>query len=216
MHSKSRVGEVRGEIQRGEQSRSVLAARTVCGGGAGAEMQNVEMAGEISDTEILELTHSALGRMTVARQIFPVVKDSPLRCIRHNNHRISSLLCDPQEGYLKNLEVSNLYLYDSVLMLANAFYRKLEDRKWHSMASLNCIKKTTKPWNGGWSMLETIQKGNITGLTGLMDFKDSGSNSHIQFEILGSSFSESFGKDIKRDTRMKFWTPFGVKDIPLR
>jgi hypothetical protein len=43
--------------------------------------------------------------MTVARQIFPVVKDSPLRCIRHNNHRISSLLCDPQEGYLKNLEV---------------------------------------------------------------------------------------------------------------
>ncbi|KAJ3608243.1 hypothetical protein NHX12_025292, partial [Muraenolepis orangiensis] len=26
----------------------------------------------------------------------------------------------------------------SVLMLDNAFYRKLEDRKWHSMASLNC------------------------------------------------------------------------------
>ncbi|KAM9716131.1 glutamate receptor ionotropic, delta-1-like [Menidia menidia] len=83
-------------------------------------------------------------------------------------------------------------------MLANAFYRKLEDRKWHSMASLNCIRKSTKPWNGGWSMLETIQKGNITGLTGAMDFKDSGSNSHVQFEILGSSFSETFGKDIKR------------------
>uniref|UniRef100_A0A3Q2CA56 Glutamate receptor n=1 Tax=Cyprinodon variegatus TaxID=28743 RepID=A0A3Q2CA56_CYPVA len=95
-------------------------------------------------------------------------------------------------------KVSNLYLYDSVLMLANAFYRKLEDRKWHSMASLNCIRKSTKPWNGGWSMLETIQKGNITGLTGTMDFKDSGSNSHVQFEILGSSFSETFGKDIKR------------------
>lgn len=59
---------------------------------------------------------------------------------------------------VSRLQVSNLYLYDSVLMLANAFYRKLEDRKWHSMASLNCIKKTTKPWNGGWSMLETIQK----------------------------------------------------------
>ena len=57
-----------------------------------------------------------------------------------------------------SLQVSNLYLYDSVLMLANAFYRKLEDRKWHSMASLNCIRKSTKPWNGGWSMLETIQK----------------------------------------------------------
>lgn len=59
---------------------------------------------------------------------------------------------------VSRLQVSNLYLYDSVLMLANAFYRKLEDRKWHSMASLNCIKKSTKPWNGGWSMLETIQK----------------------------------------------------------
>ncbi|MEQ2169241.1 Glutamate receptor ionotropic, delta-1 [Goodea atripinnis] len=85
-------------------------------------------------------------------------------------------------------------------MLANAFYRKLEDRKWHSMASLNCIRKSTKPWNGGWSMLETIQKGNITGLTGTMDFKDSGSNPHVQFEILGSSFSETFGKDIKRES----------------
>ncbi|KAM6897757.1 glutamate receptor ionotropic, delta-1 isoform 2-T2 [Xenentodon cancila] len=152
---------------------------------------------EISDTEILELTHSALGRMTVIRQIFPTWKDSSTRCMRQN-HRISSLLCDPQEGYLQNLEVSNLYLYDSVLMLANAFYRKLEDRKWHSMASLNCIRKSTKPWNGGWSMLETIQKGNITGLTGTMDFKDNGSNSHVQFEILSSSFSETFGKDIKR------------------
>uniref|UniRef100_A0A8C6UK38 Glutamate receptor n=1 Tax=Neogobius melanostomus TaxID=47308 RepID=A0A8C6UK38_9GOBI len=152
---------------------------------------------EISDGEILELTHSALGRMTVIRQIFPQWRDASSRCVRQS-HRISSLLCDPQEGYLQNLQVSNLYLYDSVLMLANAFYRKLEDRKWHSMASLNCIKKSTKPWNGGWSMLETIQKGNISGMTGLMDFKDSGSNSHVYFEILGSSFSETFGKDIKR------------------
>lgn len=55
-------------------------------------------------------------------------------------------------------QISNLYLYDSVLMLANAFHRKLEDRKWHSMASLNCIRKSTKPWNGGRSMLDTIKK----------------------------------------------------------
>ncbi|XP_077359556.1 glutamate receptor ionotropic, delta-1-like isoform X3 [Festucalex cinctus] len=159
---------------------------------------------EISDTEILELTHSALGRMTVVRQIFPSWKDGGgARCVK-NNHRVSSLLCDPQEGYLHNLEVSNLYLYDSVLMLANAFYRKLEDRKWHSMASLNCIRKSTKPWNGGWSMLETIQKGNITGLTGTMDFKDGGANAHVHFEILGSSFSHTFGKDVKR---LATWDP---------
>uniref|UniRef100_A0A674B782 Glutamate receptor n=1 Tax=Salmo trutta TaxID=8032 RepID=A0A674B782_SALTR len=112
---------------------------------------------EVSDTEIMELVHSSLGRMTVIRQIFPLWRDTNIRCMR-NNHRISSLLCDPQEGYLQSLEVSSLYLYDSVLMLANAFYSKLEDRKWHSMASLNCMRKSTKPWNGGWSMLDTIQK----------------------------------------------------------
>ncbi|XP_048102525.1 glutamate receptor ionotropic, delta-1 isoform X2 [Alosa alosa] len=152
---------------------------------------------EISDAEIMELSHSSLGRMTVIRQVFPLWKDSNANCM-WNNHRISSRLCDPQEGYVQSLEASSLYLYDSVLMLANAFYRKLEDRKWHSMASLNCIKKSTKPWNGGWSMLETIQKGQIVGLTGTMDFKDNGSNSHVQFEILGTSFSETFGKDVKR------------------
>ncbi|XP_030642618.1 glutamate receptor ionotropic, delta-1 isoform X1 [Chanos chanos] len=152
---------------------------------------------EVSDTEIMELVHSAIGRMTVIRQIFPLWRDTNIRCMR-NNHRISSLLCDPQEGYLQSLEVSSLYLYDSVLMLANAFYRKLEDRKWHSMASLNCMRKSTKPWNGGWSMLDTIQKGRISGLTGLMDFRNDGANSHVQFEILGTSYSETFGKDVKR------------------
>ncbi|KAM6951810.1 glutamate receptor ionotropic, delta-1 isoform 2-T2 [Aplochiton taeniatus] len=152
---------------------------------------------EISDTEILELTHSAMGRITVIRQIFPLWRDTNARCMR-NKHRISPQLCDPQEGYLQSLEVSNLYLYDSVLMLADAFYRKLEDRKWHSMASLNCIRKSTKPWNGGWSMLDTIQKGSVMGLTGTMDFQANGSNSHVQFEILGTSFSETFGKDVKR------------------
>ncbi|CAG10062.1 unnamed protein product [Tetraodon nigroviridis] len=152
---------------------------------------------EVNDADIMELIHSSLGRMTIIRQIFPLWKDTNVRCMR-NNHRISSLLCDPQEGYLQSLEVSNLYLYDSVLMLANAFYRKLEDRKWHSMASLNCMRKSTKPWNGGWSMLDTIQKGRISGLTGLMDFRAEGSNSHVQFEILGTSYSETFGKDVKR------------------
>ncbi|XP_028585122.2 glutamate receptor ionotropic, delta-1 isoform X5 [Podarcis muralis] len=152
---------------------------------------------EISDNEILELVHSALGRMTVIRQIFPLSRENNQRCMR-NNHRISSLLCDPQEGYLQMLQVSNLYLYDSVLMLANAFHRKLEDRKWHSMASLNCMRKSTKPWNGGRSMLETIKKGHITGLTGVMEFREDGANPYVQFEILGTSYSETFGKDVRR------------------
>jgi len=115
-----------------------------------------------------------------------------------NNHRISSLLCDPQEGYLQMLQISNLYLYDSVLMLANAFHRKLEDRKWHSMASLNCIRKSTKPWNGGRSMLDTIKKGHITGLTGVMEFREDSSNPYVQFEILGTTYSETFGKDMRK------------------
>ncbi|XP_053306595.1 glutamate receptor ionotropic, delta-1 isoform X2 [Spea bombifrons] len=151
---------------------------------------------EINDAEIVELVHSALGRITVIRQIFPSFKDNA-RCMR-NNHRIPSLPCDPQEGYLQMLQVSNLYLYDSVLMLANAFHRKLEDRKWHSMASLNCMRKSTKPWNGGKSMLETIKKGRITGLTGIMEFREDGANPHVQFEILGTSYSETFGKDVRR------------------
>nr|XP_033797822.1 glutamate receptor ionotropic, delta-1 isoform X1 [Geotrypetes seraphini]XP_033797823.1 glutamate receptor ionotropic, delta-1 isoform X1 [Geotrypetes seraphini] len=152
---------------------------------------------EISDADILELVHSSVGRITVIRQIFPSTKDNNVRCMR-NNHRISSLLCDPQEGYLQMLQVSNLYLYDSVLMLANAFHRKLEDRKWHSMASLNCMRKSTKPWNGGRSMLETIKKGRIIGLTGIMEFREDSSNPHVQFEILGTSYSETFGKDVRR------------------
>uniref|UniRef100_A0A3B4ZBY5 Glutamate receptor n=1 Tax=Stegastes partitus TaxID=144197 RepID=A0A3B4ZBY5_9TELE len=132
---------------------------------------------EISDTEILELTHSALGRMTVIRQIFPLWKDSSTRCMRQN-HRISSLLCDPQEGYLQNLEVKQKRKPPTPKMtLLNSFYGKTEKREAESGRN---------------------ESGNITGLTGTMDFKDSGSNSHVQFEILGSSFSETFGKDIKR------------------
>lgn len=59
---------------------------------------------------------------------------------------------------LVSLQISNLYIYDTVLLLANAFHKKLEDRKWHSMASLTCIRKNSKPWQGGRSMLETIKK----------------------------------------------------------
>ncbi|XP_053548014.1 glutamate receptor ionotropic, delta-1 [Bombina bombina] len=152
---------------------------------------------EISDAEIVELVHSALGRITVIRQIFPSPKDNNIRCMR-NNHRIASLLCEPQEGTLQKFQVSNLYLYDSVLMLANAFHKKLEERKWHSMASLNCMRKSTKPWNGGRSMLDTIKKVRITGLTGIMEFKEDSANSHVQFEIVGTSYSETFGKEVRR------------------
>ncbi|TTV58699.1 Glutamate receptor ionotropic, delta-1 [Bagarius yarrelli] len=73
------------------------------------------------------------------------------------------------------------------------------------MASLSCMRKSTKPWNGGWSMLDTIQKGRISGLTGLMDFRSNGANSYAQFEILGTAYSETFGKDVKR---LAVWDSF--------
>lgn len=41
-------------------------------------------------------------------------------------------------------------------------------------------------------------QGRISGLTGLMDFRSNGANSHVQFEVLGTSYSETFGKDVKR------------------
>lgn len=56
------------------------------------------------------------------------------------------------------LQITNRYIYDTVLLLANTFHKKLEDRKWHSMASLSCIRKNSKPWQGGRSMLETVKK----------------------------------------------------------
>lgn len=61
-----------------------------------------------------------------------------------------------------SLQITNRYIYDSVLLLANTFHRKLEDRKWHSMASLSCIRKNSKPWQGGKSMLETVKKVGVT------------------------------------------------------
>lgn len=97
--------------------------------------------------------------------IFPAVLKTNI-CFLGGMLSLCAVLCHKEETKNNFLfyfivfphQVSNLYLYDSVLMLANAFYRKLEDRKWHSMASLNCMRKSTKPWNGGWSMLDTIQK----------------------------------------------------------
>lgn len=65
---------------------------------------------------------------------------------------------DSNDHFLMSFQISNLYIYDTVLLLANAFHKKLEDRKWHSMASLSCIRKNSKPWQGGRSMLETIKK----------------------------------------------------------
>lgn len=44
----------------------------------------------------------------------------------------------------------------------------------------------------------SLPQGRISGLTGMMDFRAEGSNSHVQFEILGTSYSETFGKDVKR------------------
>ncbi|KAM7073985.1 glutamate receptor ionotropic, delta-1 isoform 2-T2 [Molossus nigricans] len=114
------------------------------------------------------------------------------------NEAVETNLASKDSHWVFVNEISNLYLYDSVLMLANAFHRKLEDRKWHSMASLNCVRKSTKPWNGGRSMLDTIKKGHITGLTGVMEFREDSSNPYVQFEILGTTYSETFGKDMRK------------------
>lgn len=67
-------------------------------------------------------------------------------------------------------------------------------------------------------ILSLFLQGNITGLTGTMDFKDGGSNSHVQFEILGSSFSETFGKDIKRVSSQRFTSTHELanKMVPRR
>uniref|UniRef100_A0A8C4Q6I3 Glutamate receptor n=1 Tax=Eptatretus burgeri TaxID=7764 RepID=A0A8C4Q6I3_EPTBU len=158
---------------------------------------------EINDMEVQALASAASGRLTVIRQSFPIARNASQRCIR-NNHHISESLCSLGSGNGRNLEVSSRYVYDSVLLLANAFHRKLEDRKWHSMASLNCLRKSSKPWNGGRSTLDTIRKGRVSGLTGIMDFGEDNVNHNVQFEILGTSYSELFGRDVRR---LASWDP---------
>uniref|UniRef100_A0A669AZE5 Glutamate receptor n=1 Tax=Oreochromis niloticus TaxID=8128 RepID=A0A669AZE5_ORENI len=112
---------------------------------------------EISDYDLQELVMKSIGRLTLVRQMFPMPQNTTQRCVKHN-HRINTSLCDPKNPKAQQLEITNRYIYDTVLLLANTFHRKLEDRKWHSMASLSCIRKNSKPWQGGKSMLDTVKK----------------------------------------------------------
>ncbi|KAL6045238.1 hypothetical protein STEG23_009530, partial [Scotinomys teguina] len=152
---------------------------------------------EINDVDVQELVRRSIGRLTIIRQTFPVPQNISQRCFR-GNHRISSTLCDPKDPFAQNMEISNLYIYDTVLLLANAFHKKLEDRKWHSMASLSCIRKNSKPWQGGRSMLETIKKGGVNGLTGELEFGENGGNPNVHFEILGTNYGEELGRGVRK------------------
>ncbi|XP_045853822.1 glutamate receptor ionotropic, delta-2 isoform X2 [Meles meles] len=158
---------------------------------------------EINDVDVQELVRRSIGRLTIIRQTFPVPQNISQRCFR-GNHRISSTLCDPKDPFAQNMEISNLYIYDTVLLLANAFHKKLEDRKWHSMASLSCIRKNSKPWQGGRSMLETIKKGGVSGLTGELEFGENGGNPNVHFEILGTNYGEELGRGIRK---LGCWNP---------
>ncbi|XP_034090749.1 LOW QUALITY PROTEIN: glutamate receptor ionotropic, delta-2 [Gymnodraco acuticeps] len=158
---------------------------------------------EISDYDLQELVMKSIGRLTLVRQTFPMPQNASQRCVKHN-HRINNSLCDPKNPRSHQLEITNRYIYDSVLLLANTFHRKLEDRKWHSMASLSCIRKNTKPWQGGRSMLDTIKKNGVSGLTSFLEFDDNGSNPNIFFEILGTNYGEDRGRGV---TRLATWDP---------
>uniref|UniRef100_A0A8B9QRV1 Glutamate receptor n=1 Tax=Anas platyrhynchos TaxID=8839 RepID=A0A8B9QRV1_ANAPL len=156
---------------------------------------------EINDLDVQELVRRSIGRLTIIRQTFPVPQNISQRCFR-GNHRISSSLTTNNMLilYFQCLQISNLYIYDTVLLLANAFHKKLEDRKWHSMASLTCIRKNSKPWQGGRSMLETIKKGGVNGLTGELEFAENGGNPNVHFEILGTNYGEDLGRGIRKLT----------------
>ncbi|XP_072898558.1 glutamate receptor ionotropic, delta-2 isoform X1 [Hemitrygon akajei] len=158
---------------------------------------------EMSDADVEDLVKRSIGRLTIIRQTFPFSLNATQSCLR-GKHRISPLLCDPKDPYKQNMEITNLYIYDTVVLLAHAFHKKLEDRKWHSMASLTCIRKNSKPWQGGHSMLETIKKGGVNGMTGFLQFKDDGGNPNVEFEILGTNYGEDLGRGIRK---LGTWTP---------
>ncbi|KAM9476090.1 glutamate receptor ionotropic, delta-2 isoform 1-T1 [Clarias gariepinus] len=158
---------------------------------------------EISDLDVQELVVKSIGRLTLIRQTFPLPQNASQQCVR-NNHRINNSLCNPKDPKAQTLEITNRYIYDTVLLLANTFHRKLEDRKWHSMASLSCIRKGSKPWQGGRSMLETVKKSGVSGLTNLLEFNDNGTNPNIFFEILGTNYGEDRGRGV---SRLATWDP---------
>ncbi|KAM4745188.1 glutamate receptor ionotropic, delta-2 isoform 2-T2 [Anableps anableps] len=158
---------------------------------------------EISDYDLQELVMKSIGRLTLVRQMFPMPQNTTQRCVKHN-HRINTSLCDPKSPKAQQLEITNRYIYDTVLLLANTFHRKLEDRKWHSMASLSCIRKNSKPWQGGKSMLETVKKFGVSGLTSFLEFTDNGTNPNIFFEILGTNYGEDRGRGV---SRLATWDP---------
>ncbi|XP_020499104.1 glutamate receptor ionotropic, delta-2 isoform X2 [Labrus bergylta] len=158
---------------------------------------------ELSDYDLQELVMKSIGRLTLVRQTFPMPQNATQRCVKHN-HRINTSLCDPKNPKSQQLEITNRYIYDSVLLLANTFHRKLEDRKWHSMASLSCIRKNSKPWQGGKSMLDTVKKFGVSGLTSFLEFTDNGSNPNIFFEILGTNYGEDRGRGV---SRLATWDP---------
>ncbi|XP_058246613.1 glutamate receptor ionotropic, delta-2 isoform X2 [Hemibagrus wyckioides] len=158
---------------------------------------------EISDLDVQELVMKSIGRLTLIRQTFPLPQNTSQQCVR-NNHRINNSLCNPKDPKAQTLEITNRYIYDTVLLLANTFHRKLEDRKWHSMASLSCIRKGSKPWQGGRSMLETVKKSGVSGLTNLLEFNDNGTNPNIFFEILGTNYGEDRGRGV---SRLATWDP---------
>ncbi|KAM9858424.1 glutamate receptor ionotropic, delta-2 [Aulostomus maculatus] len=158
---------------------------------------------EISDYDLQELVMKSIGRLTLVRQTFPMPQNTTQRCVKHN-HRINTSLCDPKSPKAQQLEITNRYIYDTVLLLANTFHRKLEDRKWHSMASLSCIRKNSKPWQGGKSMLDTVKKFGVSGLTSFLEFTDNGSNPNIFFEILGTNYGEDRGRGV---SRLATWDP---------
>ncbi|XP_031616166.1 glutamate receptor ionotropic, delta-2 [Oreochromis aureus] len=158
---------------------------------------------EISDYDLQELVMKSIGRLTLVRQMFPMPQNTTQRCVKHN-HRINTSLCDPKNPKAQQLEITNRYIYDTVLLLANTFHRKLEDRKWHSMASLSCIRKNSKPWQGGKSMLDTVKKFGVSGLTSFLEFTDNGTNPNIFFEILGTNYGEDRGRGV---SRLATWDP---------
>uniref|UniRef100_A0A6Q2WWK3 Glutamate receptor n=1 Tax=Esox lucius TaxID=8010 RepID=A0A6Q2WWK3_ESOLU len=158
---------------------------------------------EISDQDVQDLVIKSIGRLTLIRQTFPLPQNTSQRCVKHN-HRINTSLCDPKDPKAQTLEITNRYIYDTVLLLANTFHRKLEDRKWHSMASLTCIRKNSKPWQGGRPMLDNVKKSGVSGLTGFLEFTDNGTNPNIYFEILGTNYGEDRGRGV---SRLATWDP---------
>lgn len=82
--------------------------------------------------------------------------------------------------------------------------------------ALGSAPRPPRPCLPNSPMSVLLSQGHITGLTGVMEFREDRSNPYVQFEILGTTYSETFGKDMRKVSRRAPRPPPAAGPRPAR